>query len=58
MSNKQNDLYNETLLEALTEAAELSLAMIKDRFLVEHGMEDVGRAWGACERALKLAKGE
>lgn len=44
--------------EALLKAAKLSLAMIKDRFPYEHGMENVGLAWGACEKAIKLAEGK
>ena len=42
----------------LLEACKLALTMIKNRFPSEHGMEDVGQAWGACEQAILKAEGK
>jgi len=44
--------------DALVNACELALTMIKARFPLGHGMEDVGKAWEACENVLKKVKGE
>jgi hypothetical protein len=40
---------------ALCNAAVLALALIKDNWPLEHGSEQVGRAWGALENALAKA---
>lgn len=42
----------------LLEAAQRALFLIKDTWIVEHGNEQVGEAWGALERAIAKARGE
>lgn len=40
----------------LLEACKLALTALKNRFPADHGMEDVGMAWGACETAIQKAE--
>lgn len=42
----------------LLKACKKTLKMIKGRFPLEHGRDDIGEAWGALENAIAKAEGK
>lgn len=48
----------EAAAPALLAACESALALIRSRFPVEHGSEEIGRAWGELEAAIAKSRGE